>query len=573
MDFIKFLADSLANTHNFGNHDILPDVLTILFFAVLVVVIFRKIRLSPVIGYIAAGALIGPFGLNIAGYNDVTKSLAEFGVVFLLFVIGLELTMDRLMAMRKMIFGLGSGQFLVTSLVFALILAPFLKDIPLTIVVATGLALSSTAIVLKVLAETHQANTTTGKISLSVLLLQDLAVIPLFVLIPVLGGDNINLLNTSYMIIFKSVLALSVIILVGRYLLRPILHIIASQKHEDLFIATTLFVVLGAAWLTNYMGLSLAFGAFIAGVIIAETEFQHKVKSTIDPFKGLFLGFFFITEIGMHLDLILISEKFISITLLATALILVKVIVTTLICLAFRKKFPVTLNAALLISQTGEFAFVLFEMARKQNIMTTEMFQHLSVVVGISMAITPLLALIGRKYEDKIAYQKQLKQKNQDFVLTSNSVIIAGFGRVGNTIASILEKEKVRYIAVDNNNKIVATYHKKNIPIYYGNMADNSFLHSLDLEDSPTVILTMTNKTALKQTINLIKKNYPNIQLIVRALDIDHYEQLEKIKAKQFIIPEVQETSLQMTRVALNLMGESDEHIKETIQQYRSKKF
>ena len=271
--------------------------------------------------------------------------------------------------MRKIIFGLGTCQFLATSLIFSIILFQFLNDISLTIIIATGLSLSSTAIVLKVLAETHQANTDTGKISLSILLLQDLAVIPLFVLIPLLAGNNINIFSTSLMIIIKSFLALSIIILSGRYLLKPILHVIAAQKYKDLFIATTLFIVLSSAWLTNYLGLSLGFGAFIAGVIIAETEFQHKVKSTISPFKSLFLAFFFITEIGMHLDLTLISDKFIIITFLAALLIIIKVIVTTLICYSFKNKFPISLNTALLISQTSEFAFVLFELARKEDIM------------------------------------------------------------------------------------------------------------------------------------------------------------------------------------------------------------
>ncbi|MFZ8864360.1 MAG: cation:proton antiporter [Rickettsiales bacterium] len=572
LDYLNLFFNNIFKSYQFGQHNMLPDILTILFFAILAVVIFRKIKLSPLIGYIAAGALIGPYGLNISGYNDVTKSLAEFGVVFLLFVIGLELTIDRLLAMRKMIFGLGSAHFFLTSLIFLLILTPFLSDFSLTIIIATGLTLSSTAIVLKILSESYQANTRTGKISISILLLQDLAVIPLFVLIPLLGADDVNIVNTVIIMIVKSLIALSIIIFVGRFLLRPILHVIAAQKYEDLFIATTLFLVLSSAWITNYMGLSLGFGAFIAGVMIAETEFQHKIKSTINPFKGLFLGFFFITEIGMHLDLTLIREEFVMIALLAIALIIVKTLITLAICTLYKNSLAISFNTALLLSQTGEFAFVLFEMARKQNIMSTENFQLISVVVGLSMAITPLLAIIGKKYEDKISLKK-LQINHQDLLLTSNSVIIGGYGRVGNTIAKILEQEGIKYIAIDSDNNIVAKNRKKNIPIYYGNMASEDFLKTLSLENSPTLILTMSNKTALKNTIKLIKKNYSNIQLIIRALDMHHYKELVKLNAKQFIVPEIQETGLQMTRVALSLMGESDEHIKQTIQEYRIKEF
>ena len=572
LDYLNLFFNNIFKSYQFGQHNMLPDILTILFFAILAVVIFRKIKLSPLIGYIVAGALIGPYGLNISGYNDVTKSLAEFGVVFLLFVIGLELTIDRLLAMRKMIFGLGSAHFFLTSLIFLLILTPFLNDFSLTIIIATGLTLSSTAIVLKILSESYQANTRTGKISISILLLQDLAVIPLFVLIPLLGADDVNIANTVIIMIVKSLIALSIIIFVGRFLLRPILHVIAAQKYEDLFIATTLFLVLSSAWITNYMGLSLGFGAFIAGVMIAETEFQHKIKSTINPFKGLFLGFFFITEIGMHLDLTLIREEFVIIALLAIALIIVKTLITLAICTLYKNSLAISFNTALLLSQTGEFAFVLFEMARKQNIMSTENFQLISVVVGLSMAITPLLAIIGKKYEDKISLKK-LQINHQDLLLTSNSVIIGGYGRVGNTIAKILEQEGIKYIAIDKDNDIVAKNRKKNIPIYYGNMASEDFLKTLSLENSPTLILTMSNKTALKNTIKLVKKNYSNIQLIIRALDMNHYKELVKLNAKQFIVPEIQETGLQMTRVALSLMGESDEHIKQTIQEYRTKEF
>ena len=263
----------------------LPEIVTILAIVIFVVLIFKRLKLSPVIGYIVAGAVIGPYGLKISGFNDHTKAIAEFGIVFLLFSIGLELTFKRLLDMRKLILILGSVQFLVTSLVFGFICFYFTKNIATSLIVATSLSLSSTAIVLKLISENRQGNSLVGKSSLSVLLFQDLAVIPIFVLIPLLSQNSIDLFSISVALIVKSMIALSIIFLFGHFLIRPIFHQIAASKNNDLFIATTLLIILLSSWVTHQMGLSLALGAFISGVIIADTEFRHQVESNISQFR------------------------------------------------------------------------------------------------------------------------------------------------------------------------------------------------------------------------------------------------------------------------------------------------
>lgn len=556
------------NIHS--NYFSLPDVLTILLFAIVVILLFKKIKLSPVIGYIVAGAIIGPYGLHLTGYNDVTKSLAEFGVVFLLFSIGLELTLERLLAMKHLIFGLGFLQFLITSLVIGGIVLGITDNTILALIIGPALALSSTAIILKLLSETHQNNTQAGKISLSVLLLQDLAVIPMFVLIPLLDTAEIHWFNTILDLSIKSFLSIALIIIFGRFFLRPILHIIAKSKYNDIFVATILLVVLSAAWITKEMGLSLALGAFMAGVMIAETEYQYKTKATIEPFTGLFLGFFFITEIGMHFDIALIIEKFFLIIFLTFALIALKVLITLLLCLCFKNKFPISLNSALLISQTGEFAFIIFELAKQHNFIDGILFQNLSLIIGLSMAFTPLLASVGKTLEEKMSLKDTAKKKSQDPPSAINQVIISGFGGVGNTIAKILESEKIKYTVIDNNPTLVSKYHKQKRPIYLGDITDLSLLKSMQIEKSTAVILTFSSHIILNKTVKFFKRHYPNITLIVRAVDMEHFELLQKMGVKN-IVPEIQELGMQMSKQLLHIMGESEMEASKIIANFRNK--
>ena len=568
--------EKIFNTSLFNNNDLhngyftLPDVLIILFFAIFVVLVFKRIKLSPVIGYIFTGAIIGPFGLQLTGYNDVTKSLAEFGVVFLLFSIGLELTLERLLAMKHLIFGLGLLQFLLSTAVIGTIAFLITEQLTLSIIIGASLALSSTAIILKLLSETHQANTKTGKISLSILLLQDLAVIPLFVLIPLLNNPDISWSNIVFDMSIKSIIAILAIILFGRFFLKPILHIIAASKYNDIFVAAILLVVLSAAWVTKEMGLSLAFGAFMAGVMIAETQYQLKTKATIAPFKGLFLGFFFITEIGMHFDIMLIIENFALIALLTIALIALKVILTTAICLLFRNKIGISLNSALLISQTGEFAFILFELASKQGIMDNMTFQNLSLVVGLSMAVTPFLANIGKKIEQHYNKKKYKKLKEVDIPNAENKVIIAGFGRVGQTVAKILDKENVSYIAIDYDAPLVSKHFKNKSPIYFGNIFNMDLLKSIEVDQSTTIVLALSEQKLLNKSVKMLKHHFPDTTLIVRAVDMEHAQKIKNLGA-EIIVPEMQELGLQMSKRLLNVIGQDEENINKTITLFREK--
>lgn len=547
----------------------LPDTITILFSAIFVIATFRKVRLSPVIGYIVAGAIIGPYGLNLAGYNSATKSLAEFGVVFLLFSVGLELTFERLMAMKKYIFALGSIQFVVTSVILALVLDLHFHNMLLSIIIGSSLSLSSTAIIFKMLSEEKSSNTVTGKISISVLLMQDLLVVPLFILIPVLGKGDINYYTLGGSILLKSVIAISIIIAAGRYLLRPMMHLIVSARYSDLFIATTLLLILSSAWVTEELGLSLGLGAFMAGVMLAETEFQPQVETTINQFKGLFLGFFFMTEIGMHFDFNVILDNFSTIIILASLFVLLKASIFYVLCRLFKIKNGPAVHASLLLAQGSEFAFVLFDLAKRADFLSIEQFQIMSLVVGISMALTPLIAGMGQMIENHYTNRSKKKQNPNDIPHRSDHVIIAGYGRVGEIVAKILDKSGIPYIAIDNDLRHVTKYFKKNQPVFYGDINHDTILNSLHIDEARAIILTIPDQKSLTKAAKVILKEYPETPLIVRAIDLDHYSELKDLGA-DMIIPEVYELGLQIGAEILTLSGSPKEEVKEAIEEVRN---
>ncbi len=560
----------LSNRQNYFS---LLDAITILFFAIVVAVIFKKLKLSPVIGYIFAGAIIGPYSLNLAGYNDVTKSLAEFGVVFLLFSVGLELTFNRLISMRYKIFGVGLLQFFVTATIFTFLCNLFFKNISTSFVVGTAFALSSTAIVLKLLSETRQEYSKTGKLSLSVLLFQDFAVVPLLVLIPLLNIDNVDFTQTVSTIFIKSIFALVIIIIIGRFLLRPAFHLISFSysRNNDLFIATTLLVILGASFITSQMGLSLALGAFLAGVMIAETEFQTKVHSTIEPFKNLFLGFFFITEIGMHFDLSIIASNFPTIILGTFLLIFLKTIILFGIAIATKNKLPISLNTALLLSQAGEFSLILFEIAQRHSFINNYEFQNLSVIAGLSMAITPILAYLGKRLEQKFS----LKNKKKKYVMSIkyDQIIIIGFNRIAYNISQILNEKNIDYVAIDKDPSVVQRFRRKSLPVYVGDACQEEFLiDQLQLEKVSTIILTMKDYNTVKKIAILIKKINPQILIITRVNNKQEYNALKKINTG-IIISEIEEMAFFMSKELLISLGEKPRNINNVIEKQRNLHF
>jgi CPA2 family monovalent cation:H+ antiporter-2 len=550
----------------------LQNTVIILLAAVVVVAIFRRFHLSPVLGYFVAGAAIGEYGWFSFVKSADTEVFGELGIVFLLFAIGLELTFERLKSMRVQVFGFGGLQFLLTFLAIFGCLYFTGIAIKTALVISGGFALSSTAIVLQVVSEERKQSTQVGRLSLAVLLMQDLAVVPLLVLVPLLASgveQSIVPLLTSVM--FKAIFVLISIFILGRLLLRPIFRVInyTSSKNNELFIATTLLIVLASAWATEVMGLSLALGAFMAGLLIAETEFHLQAEESISPFKGLFLGLFFMT-VGMSFNFTLVLQEWHTILIISFLLIFTKSVIIIALGALFRFNWGTAIHAGLLLSQGGEFAFILFKLASRQGIMPSHTSEILMVVVTVTMALTPLLSIVGNLIAEHLDKKEKMNYQdvNKDVSDLYNHVVVVGFGKVGKMVARLLEAEKVNYIAIDINPNHVIHERKDGFPVYLGDGSNVDILDSVGLKRSKSVIITINNEVTLKRCSKVIREHMPDIPVIVRAKDLGSERELYKVGVTT-IVPETYETGLQMGGAVLKSIGIGENEVSRIKNQFR----
>jgi CPA2 family monovalent cation:H+ antiporter-2 len=550
----------------------LQHIVIFLCAAVLVVAVFRVIRLSPVIGYLAAGAAIGPFGLRFITEYENTAGIAEFGVIFLLFLIGIELSLARLRSMRKHVFEFGGAQMLVTAGLFGVFFVVFDGSAPAAIIIGGGMALSSTAIVLQVIAEQGEKSSQVGRLALAILILQDLAVIPLLVLVPLLGEHTEPLLTALTEAGLKAALCLGIIFVAGRLLLRPLFHFIASLDNTELFTAATLAVVLGVAWLTSMAGLSPALGAFLAGLLVAETEFKPQVESDILPFKGLFLGLFFMT-VGMSLNLDMLWNHFASIIGLSVGLMAGKAIILIGISRLFGFSLGTALHLGLLLSQGSEFAFILFSLADSQHILDPSISQILQVVITVSMALTPVAAHFGRRLA--LTLDKPGAQDDAMSIETldlRHHVIISGYGRVGHTVGRILEMENIRFVAIDMDSLLVARERKIGTPVYYGDTTRLHVMNALGLSRARALIITHSDTRVALQTIATAREVNQSLPIIVRAKNIEQVQKLETAGAN-LAVAEMFETSLQLGGALLKSLGVAEYEIGRLIDIFRAQDY
>lgn len=546
-------------------------VLLILSAAVLVVASFKKLKLSPVLGYFVAGGLIGEHGLNYVRSSE-TEVLGEVGVIFLLFAIGLELTFERLKAMRVYVFGFGSLQVILSALAIGIVATLLGESTTSSIILGGGLALSSTAIVLQVIAEKRQQSTQVGRLSLAVLLMQDFAVVPLLVMIPILSSNE----HTSFIqplgeAFIKTILVLVFIFVVGRIVLRPMFKMNASANSaetNEVFIATTILIALGTAFLTNYMGLSLALGAFAAGLLVAETEFQLQAEESIAPFKGLFLGLFFMS-VGMTINLQTLLDNVSLISSLSIGLITIKATIIIILALVFRFNVGNSIHVGLLLSQGSEFAFILFRIAENEHIFKINN-DILLLVVTITMAFTPILSLVGSWIAKKLDKKNvKLNFIYKDIADLSNHVLVLGFGRVGQMVGRLLAAEKVNFIAIDIDPEHVALERQKGIPVYLGDASSLELLNSVGIARASSVIITMSNEITLKKAAKIIAKNYPRLPVVVRAKDLSKSTELYSSGAS-IIVPETYETGLQLGGAVLKSIGVSEFEVSRIKNQFRA---
>ena len=552
---------------------ILVSVITLIASAVFVVAILKRFNLSPVLGYLMAGAVIGDHGLKIVTYEQ-TGLLGEFGVVFLLFAIGLELSIERLKAMRKYVFGLGTLQVAITAIVISGAVVLISGESKAAIIIGGGLALSSTAIVMQVIDESRGQASQVGRIALAILLMQDFVVVPLLVIVPLLAGKGDASLTIALGTAFiKALIALLTIFVAGRLFLRPLFSLISSEKGEnsELPISMTLLIVLSAAWGTEYFGLSLALGAFVAGVLVAETDFRLQAEESIYPFKSLLLGLFFMS-VGMKINVEEMYAQISHIITFSIALIIIKTLIIAALCILFGFNKGVALHSGLLLSQGGEFAFILFSLGKENGVLEPTTANILLLVVTSTMALTPILAMLGRRLVDILdgRYDKNpLKTVELEARDLTNHVIIGGFGKVGKMVANVLEAEGINYVALDVDDKICKEEYQNGFPIFKGDVSQIDLLKAIGIERAISVILAVNNEITVKKSLKAISDTFPDLNIIVRLKNLKKSAEFYEAGAS-IIIPEDYELGLQLGGAALKSVGISEYEINRIKEQFRS---
>lgn len=548
----------------------LADLVILLAAAVVMVALFRSLRLSPVLGYLVAGALIGPSQFGWVDTLEITSAIAEFGIVFLLFMIGLDLSWDRLKKMRAQVFGIGTAQVLVTGAVFMVIARAGGLDFTSALLIGGGLALSSTAIVLEVLQQRRELASQTGRLSFAILILQDLAVLPLLVLVPLIAAGEDSLMASIGTATVRAVAVLLVIVTLGRLALRPLFRAIARLDIHELFVAAIFLTVLGIGWATEQAGLSIGIGAFIAGLLIAETEFQHQVEADVKPYKALLMGLFFMT-VGMKIDLTFILQYLYEITIMAVGILLVKGVLLYSLLRLFRYGRRTSGHTALLLAQGGEFGFILFGLAAQLSVMDGVLVQKLLVAITLTMAATPLLDTVGIQFEKRWwrrvrSNPEQLAAEARDL---NGHVVIAGYGRMGRIIADHLATQNIPFVALDTNPREVATGRRRHHPVYYGDASRPDVLEAIGVSRAIAFVVTVHAPDQADRLVKAMCASFPTLPILSRAQDVGHGYALEMMGAT-LAVPELQVASMRLLAGVLQVLGRPEEEIQQVMDSMRA---
>jgi monovalent cation:H+ antiporter-2, CPA2 family len=541
------------------HHSTLSLVVILLATAVVTVVLFRKINMPAILGYLIVGVVIGPHALGLVPDNEGTRYLAEFGVVFLMFSIGLEFSLPQLMAMRRIVFGFGFLQMAVTMLATLAITRLAGQSWQTGLIVGGVLAMSSTAIISKILAEQAALHSQHGKQTMGVLLFQDLAVIPLLVMVPVLGLSTEKMVTVMGWALLKATLALGVILFVGQKIMRPLFHLVASQKSSELFVLAVLLVTLGLSLATEMAGLSLALGAFLAGMLIAETEYRYQVEDDIKPFRDVLLGLFFIT-IGMLLNLAALWQSIIYVLLVLLSLLAIKFLIVLGLAMAFKNERAVALRVALALAPAGEFGFVLLAVADKSNALPPNVLQVVLAAAIVSMLLSPLLL----KYMEKIVLYLvasewemravQLQQLAVQSMMKKGHVIIAGYGRSGQSLARFLEQEKIPFSALDGDPMRVKQAAAAGDAVMFGDAGRREVLTAAGIARASALVVSFADTATALKILSHVRALKPDLPVIVRTYDDSDVEKLKAAGADE-IVAEVVEGSLMLATQTMLLLG------------------
>lgn len=553
-----------------ASHSVMPEAILLLGVAIVVAPLLQRLRASPVLGYLIAGAVLGPQGLRLFTVHDGNRFLADLGVVFLLFVIGLELSLDRLRLMRRLVFGLGSLQVAVTGAVLTVAAHLLGLKWESALVIGFALSLSSTAMVLQLLTERDEVNTGAGRASFGVLLLQDLAVVPLVVLVTVLGSRDPEIAEAMGMALLRTVAVVAAIAAVGWLILPRLFQLVASTHRAEAFTALALMAVLGAAWATEKVGLSMALGAFLVGVALAGSRFRHQIEADIKPFEGLLLGLFFIT-IGARLEFDAIVDRPLLFAALLLGLIATKGLIIFGLVRAFGLRNHQALRTGLLLAQGGEFAFVLLSLAGGSGVVPKDVVPVVFALAGISMALTPLLEVIGRKLAkdiDRRAQSTQAEQLASHAGEISDHVLICGFGRVGQTVAMMLDYQKVPWLALDINADLIAQFHADGTRVFFGDASRRDVLLASGITRAKAAVLTLDSGKAAAAAVAAIREEMQELPVFVRARDHAHAARLRD-GGNVHAVPETLEASLQLAARTLQTLGFDEETIDRLVDLHR----
>lgn len=533
--------------------------------AVLAVPVSRWLRLGAVLGYLAAGIVIGPFVLGLIRQVDGILHFAELGVVLLLFIIGLELQPSRLWVLRKAVFGLGGAQVAATTALVAGIAMLLGQNWQAALVIGAALAMSSTAFVLQILAERKQLTTRFGRSAFAILLFQDLAVIPLLALIPLLGAPDPNAsARPAWAAALIAVGVIAAVVTLGRLLLRPVLQIVARTRMPEIFTAATLLVVIGVSLLMSAAGLSMSLGAFLAGVLLADSEFRHELEANIEPFKGLLLGLFFIS-VGMSVDLTLVASAPVQIMLAVAGLMAAKALVLFGVGRLSRHDMDASRSLAAALSQGGEFAFVLFNIAAGKAILDARTADFLVVVVSLSMAATPLVMALN----DRLCARRRVAQRPFDDIDgDGNPVVIAGFGRVGQIIGRLLRMKGIRFTALDISADQVDTVRRFGNTVYFGDASRLDLLTAARVQDAKVLVLAIDDVEASLRTAETVRRHFPRTRVVARARNRFHAYRLMDLGV-ELIERETLLSSLEMGRQVLTALGLAEDTVRASVERFR----
>jgi glutathione-regulated potassium-efflux system protein KefB len=545
----------------------LQDAVMFLAAAVVAVAFSRRWGLGAVLGYLAAGALIGPHVLNLAPDMSATSQLSEFGVILLLFVIGLELSPQRLWLMRKAVFGVGLAQVVLSAVLLGAAAFGLGFGWKSALIIGLALALSSTAVGLQILTEHKQIGSPHGRLAFAILLFQDLAAIPILALIPLLGAPH-GATNPAEeaVAVLRVIGVIAAVAVGGRYLLRPVFRIVAGTQIAEVFTATALLVVLGTAWVMQLAGMQMSLGAFLAGVLLADSEFRHEIESQIEPFKGLLLGLFFLS-VGASVDLNLVREQPLQIGLIVAGMLVLKsALLLGLGVLKRKLGFAETVRLAAVLAGGGEFAFVVFALAQQNALIDAAQKDVLIVAVTLSMAITPLAVLAANRW---LAQRSAEPLREFDAIDDEHPrVIIAGYGRVGQIVARILRAQHIPFTALESSVEQVDNSRRFGSMIYFGDPSRPELLRAARADQAEVFVLATDDPEANLRTARIVRRLFPHLKIVARARNRQHAFRLMDLNVED-VVRETLHSSLEMSRLVLEGLGLEPAVAAERVEKFR----